>query len=77
MRFWDPVGEQWLLSHEEEQDGRLAAEAGRISAEAELEMERVVSARAEVRAEEERASRLSAETRVAELEAALRRMRGE
>ena len=61
LRFWDPVGEQWLLSHEEEHDGRLAAEAGRLAAEAELEVERVVSSRAEVRAEEERASRLSAE----------------
>ena len=70
LQFWDPVGEQWLLSHEEEHDGRLAAEAGRLTAEAELEMERVVSARAEARAED-------AEARVAQLEAELRRMRGE
>ncbi|MDE2686304.1 MAG: Uma2 family endonuclease [Chloroflexota bacterium] len=77
LRFWDPVGGQWLLSHEEEQDGRLAAEAGRLAAEAELKMERAVSARAEARVEEERAGRLAAEERAAELEAELRRMRGE
>ena len=77
LQFWDPMGEQWLLSHEEEHDGRLAAEARVDAAEAELEMERVVVARADARVEEERAGRLAAETRVAELEAALRRMRGE
>ena len=56
LRFWDPVAERWLLSHEEEHD----------------------------RAEEERASRMAAESRaetaesrVAELEAELRRLRGE
>ena len=26
LSFWDPVGEQWLLSHEEEHDGRLEAQ---------------------------------------------------
>ena len=70
MKFWDPAGGEWLLSHEEEQDGRLAAEAGRLAAEAELEMERAVSARAEARAD-------AAEARAAQLEAELRRMRGE
>lgn len=49
LRFWDPVAEQWLLTIEEEHDGRLAAEA---------------------RAE-------SAEARAAQLEAELRRLRGE
>ena len=49
LRFWDPVADHWLLSQEEERDGRLAAEAraederaGRIAAEsrlAELETE--------------------------------------
>ena len=48
LRFWDPVVERWLLSQEEERDGRLVAEA---------------------RAE-------AAESRVAELEAELRRLRG-
>ncbi len=27
VRFWDPGSESWLLSHEEEQAGRLEAEA--------------------------------------------------
>ena len=56
LRFWDPVAERWLLSHEELHDIRMAAES---------------------RADEERASRMAAETRVAELEAELRRLRGE
>ena len=49
LRFWDPVAERWLLSHEEEQ----------------------------ARAEAERAGRLAAEARVAELESELRSLRGE
>ena len=49
LRFWDPVADRWLLSHEEERD----------------------------RAEEERTARLTAESRVAELEAELRHLRGE
>ena len=49
LRFWNPVVDRWLLSHEEERD----------------------------RAEEERTARLTAESRVAELEAELRRLRGE
>ena len=48
LRFWNPVADRWLLSHEEERD----------------------------RAEEERTARLTAESRVAELEAELRRLRG-
>ncbi len=63
LRFWDPVAERWLLSQEEEQAGRLAAEARASTAEA--------------RAEEERASRVAAESRLAELETELRRIRGE
>ena len=70
LRFWDPVGEQWLLSHEEEHDGRLAERGGRLIAEAQAE-----SAQAQV--ELEREGRLAAESRAAELEAELRRLRGE
>ena len=33
LRFWDPIRREWLLSHEEEHDGRLAAEARAASAE--------------------------------------------
>ena len=56
VRFWDPVAGRWLLSHEEEQAGRLTAEA---------------------RVERERAGRLTAEARLSELEAELRRLRGQ
>ena len=77
LRFWDPMGERWLLSHEEEHDGRLEAEARAGTAEVELEVERVVSARAEVRADAAESRAKEAEARAAELEAELRRMRGE
>ena len=77
LRFWDPVTDRWLLSQEEEQDGRLAAEArveeertGRLAAQTR-------ASTAEARAEEERAGRVAAESRLAELEAELRRLRDE
>ncbi len=63
LRFYDPVAEDYLPGHEEERAGRREAElrAGRERA----------------RAERERAGRQEAESRVAELEAELRRLRGE
>ena len=70
LRFWDPVGEQWLLSHEEEHDGRLAERGGRLIAEAQMEAERDSRLAETARAD-------AAEARAAELEAELRRMRGE
>ncbi len=36
LRFWDPVAEQWLLTQEEEHDGRLVAEARVAQLEAKL-----------------------------------------
>ena len=63
LRFWDTVSEKWLLSPEEEYDARLEAES-RADA-------------AETRADTEMLARLDAEARVAELEAELRRLRGE
>ena len=36
LRFWDPAAEQWLLTQEEEHDGRLTAEARVVQLEAEL-----------------------------------------
>ena len=63
LRFLDPVTGDRLLSQEEEQDGRLAAQARASTAEA--------------RAEEERTGRVAAESRLAELEAELRRLRDE
>ena len=69
LRFWDPVGEQWLLSHEEEHDGRLAAESR-------VEVEQGGRLIAEARAESEQARADAAEARAAQLEAELRRLRG-
>ena len=63
LRFWNPIADRWLLSPEEQMQGRLAAEARAEFAEA--------------RAEEERSSRLEAQHRIAALEAELRRLRGE
>ena len=62
LRFWDPAAGRWLLSPEEEHNGRMEAERRAHAAEA--------------RAEEQQAGRLAAESRVAELEAELRRLRG-
>ena len=70
LRFWDPVGEQWLLSHEEEHDGRLAERGGRLIAEAQMEAERDSRLAETARAD-------AAEARAAQLEAELRRVRGE
>ena len=63
LRFRDPVSGQFLLTPEESAADRLTA------------YERARTA--EARADEERADRLAAEARVAELEAELRRLRGE
>ena len=63
LRFWDPMAGNWLLSHEE--------------AQAWADEEYVRAEEAQALAEEERAGRLTAETHVAELEAELRRLRGE
>ncbi len=70
LRYWDPAGEKWLLNHQEEKSRADSAESRADSAESELELERAVRARAEARAEEERAARLA-------LEAELRRLRGQ
>ncbi len=70
LRFWDPVEMRWLLSHEQEREGRLQERERRLIAEAESLQER------EGRLQE-REGRLTAEARIAELEAELRRYRGE
>ena len=69
LRFFDPVTETYLSSHEEERTGRAAAESH-------AEQERAERLAAEARAEQERAERLAAEARAAEFEAELRRLRG-
>ncbi len=63
LRFYDPVGGRWLRNIEETDAARESAEARAESAEAV--------------AETERTARESAEARIAELEAELRRLRGE
>ncbi|MCY4652565.1 MAG: Uma2 family endonuclease, partial [Dehalococcoidia bacterium] len=68
LRFWDPLAERWLLRRDEEHAGRLEERA-----KAELEHAGRLEERA--RAERERAGRQEAESRVAELEAELRRLR--
>ena len=91
LRFFDPVTETYLRTHEdaetraeEERTGRAAAESRAEGAEARAEQERAERLAAESRAEdaqsraniaENRAE--TAEVRVAELESELRRLRGE
>ena len=70
LRFFDPVTESYLDTHEEERAARLAAQARAGTAENRAET-------AEARAREEEAARLAAEVRMAELEDELRRLRGE
>ena len=63
LRLYDPVGERWLETPEEIDEAR--------------ESERAAREVAEAQATRERAARTSAEARVAELEAELRRLRGQ
>ena len=82
LRFFDPVAESYLRSHEEdvgrvdeERAGRMAAESRAGAAEARAQEEATARGTAEARAEEEEAARLAAEARMAELEEDLRRLR--
>ena len=84
LRFFDPLTESYLDTHEEERAGRMAAQAGASTAEARAETaearaeeERTDRLAAETRAQEEVAARLAAEARMAELEEELQRLRGE
>ena len=61
MRWWDPVAERYLETHDEEADARIAEQEARIAAEAQSEAERE--------------ARTAAEARVRELEAELERHR--
>ena len=70
LRFFDPVNGSYLLAHDEERAGRMAAEDRAGAAEDR-------AGTAEARAKEERAERIAAEARVAELEAEIRRLHGE
>ena len=84
LRLYDPVGGCWLENDEEAAEARLAAEARAEfaearaeSAESRVEFAESRAESAETRVENERLARESAESRVAELEAELRRMRGQ
>ena len=77
LRFWDPAGGRWLLNHEEEREGRLKAEIRADTAENRADAAENRAAAAEIRADEERSVRITAESRLAELEAEIRRLRGQ
>ena len=70
LRFFDPLTESYLDTHEEERAARMAAQAR-------AREEAAARGTAEARAREEEAARLAAEARMAELEEELRRLRGE
>ena len=77
LRFFDPVTESYLGSHEEAESRAEEERSGRVAAESRAEQERAERLAAESRAEEERSVRLAAESRAAELAAELRRLWGE
>ncbi len=98
LRFFDPVTESHLGSHEEAESRADEERGGRVAAESRAEDAENRAEDAEVRAEQERAERLAAESRAedaqsraniaenraeaaesraAEFEAEIRRMRGE
>ena len=68
LRWWDPVAERYLETHDEEADARIAEREARVAAEAQSEAER------EARITEQEA-RTAAEARGRELEAELERHR--
>ena len=70
LRFRDPVSGVFLLTHDESEDARETAEAEREYAEARAESERLAREYAE-------SHREFAEARAAQLEAELRRLRGQ
>ena len=72
--FWNPVVGEWLLTQDEEQDGRLDAEARAASERDARLAERNSRLAAEEWAESERDARLAAEERIAQLEAEMRRL---
>ena len=61
LRFWDPAGQRYLVTHEELHAINRAAVAARRSSEAERNSERAARAEAEARADLELAARHAAE----------------
>ena len=70
LRYYDPHARSYLLNQEEEHAARQAAQAA-------VDSERAARRTAQAAAASERAAREAAEERVAQLEAELRRLRGE
>ncbi len=84
LRFYDPAAGRWLENYTETAAAREAAEAraaaertARQAAEAVAEAERDALRSEREALQSERAARQAAETRLAEMEAELRRLRGE
>ena len=84
LRFFNPATGLWLRDYAETNEELAAVEsilageqAARAAAESMLETEQVARATARTKLESERAARAAAEARAAELEAELRRLRGE
>ena len=77
LRVFDPVKGEWLPNSWDVFANANAVQAARESAEARAHEERAAREFSEERAREERAAREYAEARLAEVEAELRRLRGE
>ena len=84
LRFRDPVSGEFLLNARELEQARLDAEEdaelqrnARLAAEESAEYQRNARLAAEESAEYQRNARLAAESRLAEMEAEMRRLRGE
>ena len=77
LDWYDSQAEDYIPSLESERSARITAEARADAQQTRADLEREARMAAESRAEQERSERLVAESRAAELEAELRRLRGE
>lgn len=77
LDWYDSQAEDYIPSLESERSARLTAEARADAQQTRADLEREARVAAQARAEQERSERLAAQSRAAELEAELRRLRGE
>ena len=84
LRFYDPSTGEWLRDYDETRSDLITAEsmlageqAARAAAESTLETEQAARETTRAELETERTARAAAEARAAEMEAELRRLRGE